>query len=134
MILLHFSSFEENVLWFWAVVLAGFLPAVSTPVPADLERRRIHLAHIRELLQQPIVLTSKHLEREFENVQHNDLYDVDHLKAFQGDKHGELVPKSVSTMDPAVLMLTSGSSGNAKAVVLSHKQIVSSVSAKSAFF
>ena len=80
------------------------------------------------------MLTSKHLEREFEDVQHNDLYDVDHLKAFQGDKHGELVPKSVSTMDPAVLMLTSGSSGNAKAVVLSHKQIVSSVSAKSAFF
>ncbi len=133
-ILLHFSSFEENVLWFWAVVLAGFLPAVSTPVPADLERRRIHVAHIREMLQQPIVLTSKHLKGEFENVQHNDLYAVDHLKAFQGDRNGELVPKSVSAMDPAVLMLTSGSSGNAKAVVLSHKQIISSVSAKSAFF
>ena len=87
-------------------MLARFLPAVSTPVPADPERRRIHLAHIREMLQQPIVLTSKHLEGEFENVQHNDLYAVDHLKAFQDDGNGKLVPKSVSTMDPAVLMLT----------------------------
>ena len=133
-ILLHFSSFEENVLWFWAVVLAGFVPAISTPVPADPERRRIHLAHIRESLQQPIVLTSKHLKGEFENVQYNDLHAVDHPKAFQGDGNGETVPDSVSTMDPTVLMLTSGSSGNAKAVVLSHKQIITSVSAKSAFF
>ena len=133
-ILLHFSSFEENVLWFWAVVLAGFLPAVSTPVPADLERRLMHLRHIREMLQQPIVLTSKHLKAAFESVQYNDLYVVDHLKAFKGDKNGELVLKSVSAMDPAVLMLTFGSSGNAKAVALSHKQIISSVRAKSAFF
>ena len=133
-ILLHFSSFEENVLWFWAVVLAGILPAVSTPVPADLERRRIHLEHIRAMLQRPIVLTSKHLEGEFESVQNNDLYVVDHLKAFKGDIDGELVLERDSAMDPAVLMLTSGSSGNAKAVALSHKQIISSVRAKSAFF
>ena len=125
-ILLHFSSFEENVLWFWAVVLAGFLPAVSTPVPADLERRRIHLGHILEMLQQPIVLTSKQLKGEFESVQNDDLYAVDHLKAFKGCKNGELVLKGVSAMDPAVLMLTSGSSGTAKAVALSHKQIISS--------
>ena len=133
-ILLHFSSFEENVLWFWAVVLAGVLPAISTPVPADLERRRIHLGHSIEMLQQPIVLTSKHLKGEFESVQNNDLYAVDYLKAFKGSKNGELVLKSVSAMNPAVLMLTSGSSGNAKAVALSHKQIISSVRAKSVFF
>ena len=36
--------------------------------------------------------------------------------------------------DPATLMLTSGSSGNAKAVVLRHKQIIASVRGKSEFF
>ena len=133
-VFLHFGSFQESVQWFWAVVLAGLLPAVSTPLPVDQNRRLSHLEHVRDMLQQPIILTSADLAEDFRGVQNVDLHTVDHFQPAQNDEDWEPAGRGKSPLDPATLMLTSGSSGNAKAVVLRHEQIVASIEAKSTFF
>ncbi|KAL2045826.1 hypothetical protein ABVK25_012031 [Lepraria finkii] len=133
-ILLHFSTFIENVVWFWAVVSAGILPAVSTPLPANINRRRNHLIHLREILQQPIVLTSRDLVGDFEGVEGINLTIADDISTVCAAKNFELFDHGQSPTEPAAFMLTSGSSGNAKAVALRHEQIIASVRGKSKYF
>ena len=133
-VLIHIASFRHNVEWFWAVVLAGFLPAVSTPLPADLTRRRIHIAHLRDTLKDPIVLTSKDLVGDFEGVDGLDLNFVDQLGSVQNLGAARSDEDEIRPKDPGALVLTSGSSGNAKIAVLCHEQIIASVRGKSQHF
>ena len=133
-VLLHFSTFQENVEWFWAVVSAGLLPAVLTPLPVDTERRRNHLAHVCDTLERPIILASRDLIGDFEGVEHNDLTITDVGSSMDTAEDWALFDHGKCPTDPAALMLTSGSSGNAKAVVLRHGQIIASVQGKSKYF
>ena len=133
-VLLQFSTFQENVEWFWATVFAGLLPAVSTPLPADNDRRRLHLIHIRDTLKQPIVLTSRDLVRDFDGVEYTNLTAVDDMRNVKPCEGKERRIAEPCGVDSAALMLTSGSSGNAKAVVLRHEQIIASVQGKSENF
>ncbi|KAI9813673.1 MAG: putative NRPS-like protein biosynthetic cluster [Pycnora praestabilis] len=133
-VFLHFASFRENIEWFWAVVLAGLLPAISTPLPADPDRRRNHLAHVHDMLRHPVTLTSRDLAKDFEGVEHADLKIVNELNSVDTGQVLKPLSEKICPTDPAVLMLTSGSSGNAKAVVLRHEQIIASVKGKSSHF
>jgi acyl-CoA synthetase (AMP-forming)/AMP-acid ligase II/thioesterase domain-containing protein len=133
-VFLHFGSFQDSVEWFWAVVLAGLLPVVSTPLPIDQDRRLSHLKHVRDMLQQPVILTSDDLLDDFRDVDNIDLHSVDHFQTCQDEEDWKPAGRDRSPLDQAALMLTSGSSGNAKAVVLRHEQIVASVEGKSTFF
>jgi acyl-CoA synthetase (AMP-forming)/AMP-acid ligase II/thioesterase domain-containing protein len=60
-ILVHFRSHRENILWFWASILAGCIPAMSTPLVNNREGRISHLAHLHRLLLDPLVITSQEL-------------------------------------------------------------------------
>ena len=134
---LHLESFQQNVEWFWAVVFAGLLPAVSTPLPANPNRARNHLAHVRDMLEHPVVLTTRNLAGDFRGVENIDLKIVDNfeiLKLFDGAEESEFSVEEMRPTDPVALMLTSGSSGNAKTVVLCHGQIIASIEGKSKFF
>lgn len=137
-ILIHFATHRENITWFWAVILAGFIPAISTPFVHDEARRRKHLRHVRSLLKDPLVLTSQHLVPEFLDVPMR-IQSVEQISLrVEGDTNGTNATSCVNgTKDseesqgkPAVLMLTSGSTGNAKAVSLTHSQILHSISGK----
>jgi acyl-CoA synthetase (AMP-forming)/AMP-acid ligase II len=129
-LLLHFDTQRENIEWFWAATIAGLVPAFSTPFVNDPAQRSKHLHHLNTLLQNPIILTPKRLVHEFLDTEGLCLYDVESLSSppcstvpMSGqDKAGE---------DTAVLMLTSGSTGSAKAVPLKHKQILMAVQGKS---
>ena len=133
-VLIHLESFRHNVEWFWAVVLAGLLPAVSTPLPADVTRRRVHIAHLRDTLKDPIVLTSQELVGDFEEIDGIDLNFIDRLGSVQDLEAVRSGKNEIRPEDPGALMLTSGSSGNAKIAVLCHEQIITSVRGKSKHF
>ncbi|KAF2185359.1 acetyl-CoA synthetase-like protein [Zopfia rhizophila CBS 207.26] len=60
-VLVHFRSHRENMIWFWASILAGCIPAMSTPLVNNREGRVSHLAHLHRLLLDPIVITSQEL-------------------------------------------------------------------------
>lgn len=128
-LLLHFDNQYDTIQWFWAATLAGVLPAISTPFVNDTTQRKKHLSHLQALLNEPIILTSGHLVPEFLDLEDLHLYPVESLTqdsavpAACGDK---------AKNDPAVLMLTSGSTGSAKAVPLGHGQILKAVQGKSA--
>ncbi|KAI7400587.1 hypothetical protein KC336_g14824 [Hortaea werneckii] len=155
-ILLHFDNHFDNIRWLWATVVAGLLPALSTPMSNDLESRKRHLTHLQHMLDRPIILTTKSLQSDFDAV--GDL-NVKTLEAhgylgsdeIYNDFSSTKLPNEASDFfdtqnrslvlhgahkrpeDAAVLMLTSGSSGNAKAVVLRHRQILCAIEAKSQF-
>lgn len=38
-LLLHFDNHRDNIVWFWAAILAGYLAAISTPLANDLIQR-----------------------------------------------------------------------------------------------
>lgn len=129
-VLLHFGDHLDNIVWFWSVVYADCTPVLSTPFTDNIEQRQKHIQHLHSLLEDPLCITS--------SKSLGDFSGQDILKPIIVE---DLLPKSsrekpqcyVSTnvvTDPAILMLTSGSSGNAKAVCLSHEQIFAAIKGK----
>ena len=132
-ILLHFDNHLDNIKWFWAVTAAGFVPAISPPFTNDLERRKRHLNHLQTLLQDPIVLTSAKLVPDFLSDNVLRLHTVESLSASRQELSSSVTGDSKAANDLAVLMLTSGSTGNAKAVCLRHGQLIAAMQGKSQF-
>lgn len=136
-LLLHFDSHRDNILWFWAATIAGRLPAISLPLVNDTTQRKKHLVHLHSMLDGPVILTTEALSKEFLHVglDQLDLCVVEALQRTQASKDDELSstqsqqPKAGN--DVAALMLTSGSTGNVKAVPLRHRQVLTSVQGKS---
>ena len=139
--LLHFNNHYDNLLYFWATTCAGYTPAMSTPLPNNLDQRRAHLLHLWTLLDDPIVLTRKILASEFvvQNVlQIRHVEDFGHAPTDGSDcieKNGVMTPIAQGLFkkrgDLAALMFTSGSTGHSKAVCLTHEMILESISGKS---
>ena len=130
-VLLHFENQYENILWFWACTIGGFLPAISTPFVADAVQRKKHLLHLQTLLDQPLVLTTNKLVPEFLGVQELSLHTIESLGSGKTQEDLEIQVPVKSKNDIAALMLTSGSTGNAKAVPLRHGQVIAAVNGKS---
>ncbi|KAH6665826.1 hypothetical protein B0J14DRAFT_643610 [Halenospora varia] len=196
--LLHFDEQIDNIQWFWAVTIGGFLPALSAPLLPNAEQRRRHLGHLQQLLRNPIVLTKNSLLHEFSDISSLRLHTIESLESLfsltrkqNGESYINMVPyiidgvkvvsldngnssshPSLSDSDYesskdllsndltrvsdgmagqrhhgsasresepkkrdeiAVLMLTSGSTGSAKAVCLRHEQLIQAVRSKAVF-
>ncbi|KAL8869901.1 MAG: hypothetical protein Q9174_003924, partial [Haloplaca sp. 1 TL-2023] len=128
--LLHFDNHFDNIEWFWSVVVAGYLPAISTPFTNDLEQRRKHIAHLKTLLKDPVALTSQRLVSEFDGVAGLKIECIEHIRQRKVDRWRAFPGFSSLPASNAVLMLTSGSTGNAKAVCLRHGQLIRSIMGK----
>lgn len=198
--LIHFHNHIETIIWFWASVLAGCLPTISTPFVQHREGRISHFKHLHSLLLDPIVITTQTLvDIDFadntvlrvvsveyiERLSHYEsstfrgipnCFSTNVLSSHEQDENGvcrfgktckgtadslasdptcihcginsdlltnsptfrgtskfaTILPKdgNRSTEHLAALMLTSGSSGNAKAVCLTHKQLLAAIRAK----
>ena len=204
-VLIHFKSHIKNIIWFWASVLAGCVPTLSTPLVNNTEGRISHFKHLHRLLLDPVVITRE----EFVNSDfaENDILQVVAVEALEslkysgsrslaeseaihsatdkapkGHHHGStnvskdgisdcdtdcitsglsngLIHRRIGEHDHvskngsvgghtnddmnsnkngaicsiegiAALMLTSGSTGNAKAVCLTHEQILAAIRGK----
>ncbi|KAK7946088.1 acetyl-CoA synthetase-like protein [Apiospora aurea] len=134
-ILIHLEDQLEFILWFWSVLLADGLPVASSPLSLDLDHRQKHLLHLSDLLGSPLCITSERHHDLFHGSHGLRLHDVeslvDGLEPLSGSDAAS-PSGSVDARRPAMLMLTSGSSGNAKAVCLTHKQILAAVAGKAA--
>ncbi|KAI9827478.1 MAG: putative NRPS-like protein biosynthetic cluster [Thelocarpon impressellum] len=133
-VLLHFDQHLESIEWFWAVIVAGYLPVVSTPFVNDLDQRTKHLVHLNNLLKTPVILTNKRLAPEFLGLEQLKLNTIENLTLRDGCSAYPLPDGAAKEPeDLAVLMLTSGSTGNAKAVCLRHGQVLRAVEGKSIY-
>lgn len=131
--LLHLDNHLDGIVWFWSVVIAGHVPAVSTPLTNDTDQRRKHLLHLKKLFHDPIIVTQSHLVSDFA-VLHDDL-NIQTIEALQNRVSQQALRETIckSMDDLAVLMLTSGSTGNAKAVELRHGQLIKAVNGKALY-
>ena len=131
--LLHFEEHIDNIVWFWSVIYAGGIPAMSTPFSNIPAQREKHIQHLQSLLQDPICITRLNLLDQFAGQDILSVHAVEEL-SFQVLDVENLSNGHQRFPDTelAMLMLTSGSTGNAKAVCLTHKQILAAVAGKAA--
>lgn len=135
-VLLHFTDHLDNIVWFWAVVLAGGIPAMSTPFTNIPSQRQKHLEHLYNLLDHPVCITRHALLDQFADQVLLRPYAIETLSSMDFTKNDDseehrTIQKTSHPEDLALLMLTSGSTGNAKAVCLTHSQIIAAVTGKS---
>ena len=136
-VLLHFDNHKDGIEWFWSSITAGYTPVISTPFTNDLEQRKKHILHLQTLLKDPLILTTEKLVPDFLSIEGLNLETVEKIR------NGSPVANGFSLHDStpagflkhpeavAVLMLTSGSTGNAKAVCLRNAQLLRSIEGKS---
>ncbi|KAG4436992.1 hypothetical protein IFR05_007530 [Cadophora sp. M221] len=136
-VLLHVDNHLDGLHWFWAIVAAGGIPCLSSPFSKDDKQRVKHINMLQKLLRHPTIITSNQLIHEFEGTDDLQLWTFEQIdksrdKLVSHTSEVPLCPASdTKGSDTAVLMLTSGSTGHAKAVRLSNNQIISSVAGKS---
>lgn len=136
-ILLHFDNHLDGLVWFWSVVCAGYVPALSPPFVNNLEQHRKHLTHLKRLLNDPIILTTDkfvpYIRENCDGMRIESINTPQFSCVQRSTGYSNLVSRGPGNQDPkkvAVLMLTSGSSGFAKAVCLRNSQIIAAIRGK----
>ncbi|KAH8897335.1 acetyl-CoA synthetase-like protein [Thozetella sp. PMI_491] len=137
-VLLHLDDHWDTILWFWGVLLADGLPVLSSPFSNAEDHRLQHIRGLSKLLESPICITrtaSLHLFGDDHGMQLHPIEllvaDAKPETAQETDKDsGYDTGSDAENADLAMLMLTSGSTGNAKAVQLTHEQVLAAVSGK----
>ncbi|EGD85645.2 hypothetical protein H113_06611 [Trichophyton rubrum MR1459] len=136
-ILLHLDDHWNTIVWFWAILLANGVPVLSSPFSIVDDHRLEQIRGLSKLLQSPICITTKDLLSVFggtENLLKIHTTESLSLDEFQiGHPSPEIsaaYPSYMGGQSLAMLMLTSGSTGNSKAVRLTHKQIISAITGK----
>ncbi len=153
-VLIYTDNDLDGIHWFWTVVCAGGIPCICPKLQENLLQRTKQIMNLKETLDNPLILTTSNLEPQFQVVDGLKLWTVNKIEKgrrrilphrplpsdvtgtgefydfnglsiyYQGHK------KKLS--DLALLMLTSGSTGNSKAVCLTNANIIASVKGKNA--
>ncbi|WP_189060641.1 non-ribosomal peptide synthetase [Longimycelium tulufanense] len=115
---------QDFVPAFWACVLGGFVPCPLTP-PTDSSELPARLDHLNGLLAGPLLVTTADLQR--------TLPATELVTASVAELSANARETTVHRARPeevALLMLTSGSTGSAKAVRLTHHNLLASLRGK----
>lgn len=114
---------------------AGGLPCVSPPLSNNFEQRCKQIRNFHRLFSNPLFLTSDRMQSKFKAVDEINLVTFQELNADRARlesraKDGILPGFCQRPGDNAVLMMTSGSTGDSKAVALKHKHILAALKGK----
>lgn len=147
-VLLHLDEQWDTIVWFWAILLANGVPVLSTSFSNIDDHRIKHIQALSNLFQSPICITRNTLLNLFDGANTLlQLYTIETLchNAAQPNRDQPTPEPSLTRgphspnpdcidyqeyRDVAMIMLTSGSTGNAKAVPLTHKQVLAAISGK----
>ncbi|KRV50205.1 peptide synthetase [Wenjunlia vitaminophila] len=119
------SDPEDFLRAFWGCVLGGVVPCPVAP-PADPSRWQAQLEHLRTLLGDPLVISSKAEGGALPDV---GLREVT-LEELSGAQAGRQQLHTPAPDDLALLMVTSGSTGLSKAVRLTHANLLAAQAGK----
>ncbi|KAK6532033.1 hypothetical protein TWF694_003196 [Orbilia ellipsospora] len=135
LVLIYLADQLDSIVWFWSIVAGGGVPCICPPLPKDLSSRQARVVHLRDLLEAPLILSDESLLSEFSGIEDIRLLstnDIESVALENPSREHEFKGISKSEEDLAVLMLTSGSTNNPKAVCLKNGQILASLWGKSA--
>lgn len=113
---------------FWACLLGGYVPCPLVALRNDPERWAAQLTHVDRLLEAPLLVTTEALRSELPAGAGLSVVTVEDLR----DNHPAEEIHEASRDDLALLVLTSGSTGNSKAVMLTHGNLLASMAGKAA--
>lgn len=114
---------EDFLPAFWATILGGYLPCPLALPSNDPQRKARQISHLDRLLEGPLFVGTESQLAGMSGVRSVALTQL--RVAFPADPTPSFRPE-----DPALLMLTSGSTGSSKAVILTHANLLSSMAAK----
>ncbi|WFB07459.1 non-ribosomal peptide synthetase [Streptomyces sp. LX-29] len=117
---------REFVTAFWACLLGGFVPCPLVQPPGTVTRWAAQLTHLDRLLDGPLLVTTEALAAGLPVVPGRGTALLEELR---GD-HAPAPDHPAAPEDLALLVLTSGSTGNAKAVMLTHGNLLASMAGK----
>ncbi|MFC5216345.1 alpha/beta fold hydrolase [Streptomyces coerulescens] len=117
---------------FWACLLGGFVPCPLSPQRGDPTRWAAQLTHVNTLLESPLVLTEASLAAELPATDGLRVAAIESLHGVEPSAPAA-EPHRAAPEDIAVLVLTSGSTGNSKAVRLSHANLLASMAGKNGY-
>jgi acyl-CoA synthetase (AMP-forming)/AMP-acid ligase II/thioesterase domain-containing protein len=120
---------QEFITVFWACLLGGLVPCPLVPLRGDPERWAAQLAHVDQLLDKPLLIADEALAAELPPVPGLSAVPLERLRGHR--PAGELYDAEPGEL--ALLVLTSGSTGNSKAVMLSHANLLASMAGKNGF-
>ncbi|PLB46276.1 acetyl-CoA synthetase-like protein [Aspergillus steynii IBT 23096] len=134
-VLLHFETNLDSIIWYWSVLLTGGIPVITGPgmFSPNAGDRKKHLTHLYYTLDAPNCLTRKALEAPFAEqtgdtrIQCFAIEDLVDIPVTASLPEFQPCPS-----DSLAVMLTSGSSGQAKAVPLTHHQLLAAFKGKTA--
>ncbi|KAI1205183.1 acetyl-CoA synthetase-like protein [Annulohypoxylon truncatum] len=135
-VLVHFDNALDSIIWYWSVILAGAIPSVTGPgmFSQNALDRKKHLNHLYSTFNGPLCLTRRSLMSPFSEQtgeQRINVSTIEELDSVVLTHSRPLTPSpELSPSSLAAVMLTSGSSGNAKAVPLTHQQLLAAFRGK----
>ena len=136
-VIVYLSSHRDNMLAVWSALYAGFVPCLLPNLTAQLDHRKSHIEHLDSLLTsdgvKPVWLThqigSGQLNEAGAVGLNIKLFDDIKKSGVQGfPKDFKFAPAEPDS--EAILFLTSGSTGFSKAVVHTHRTILSACVSK----
>jgi len=111
---------------FWGCVLGGYVPCPLAPLRVDSERCAGQLAQVNTLLDRPLFVTTRSAGIELpENARSAELSTLRRGASLE-------TAHEARASDLAILMLTSGSTGQAKAVELTGSNLLASLASRAA--
>lgn len=129
-VLASFPDHESHIRLFWACCLAGIIFCPLPSMHPDESRQLSLLQHLNSLFCSPTIFTLPEEERRLRALVPSLIFLTDETLPKVPDNEISFIYHP-SPNDPVCFMLTSGSTGNSKAVVLSHSNLLSSIRGKS---
>ncbi len=109
---------------FWACILGGYIPCAAAPIRNDADRWAKQVSQVDALLDHPVFVTSRALKQELPAM--SLALELEELRAATAARG--ITEARGDT--PALIMLTSGSTGHSKAVVHTHATVSAAMASK----